>query len=723
MTLERAHLVWVAALLAAGCGGPPARVALDLVREATAARWEVGGASATLTPVLAVHRRGDGASRDPPRVFESRVFLDGPLPAGAGLELLVEVSRPGGLEATVALERQAPTAVSLPPGAHWLAAPGGGPGPRTVVVRSEEGPGVEVRGAGLVPAGGATSTRAGRRAPVPVLEQGPGSAARFAFLLPARAELRFTPALPEAARGPVRFRATLATEGGAERELWTGTVDAARAASLEAAVALDGRHGTPVVLGLHVEGGGGAWLAPRVMAPGPLPSLRVAASSPAGEARGRSLRQGLADANVLVVVLDAASALHFGCYGYGRATTPEIDRLAREGVVLEQAYAPAPFTVASVSSLWTSLYPDQHHHGVRHDAALPGGPSTLAEVLSARGFATAGFVANPSAGPPFGLDRGFGELHELYRAGRDRGGMSLPRAEQFRPVLGEWLRRVRGRRFFGYVHYLEPHFPYDPPPPFDRLFGPEGPLPPSARREPAWQKAVNAGSIRPSAEEREHLVRLYDGNLAAADREVGWLRSTLDELGLLERTVLVITADHGEDVLERGLSGHGALVHEESLRVPLVVRLPAGRGPAGVRRSGFVDLLDVAPTVADIFGLPGSSPAVQGFEGRSLLSLLAGGPGKAAVLGRTMQERPTYSLRHGPWTLLHSVRSGHTALFDRSRDPGEREDLAARLPVRRELMRQELMRWLRDLKRPAGAPAGRALTPEERALLRSLGYL
>ena len=452
------------------------------------------------------------------------------------------------------------------------------------------------------------------------------------------------------------------------------------------------------------------------------PRLRPRPWARAAHSLADPLREQLRGVNVLVVLMDAARASHLGCYGYDRPTTPEIDRLAREGVVFQRAYAPAPFTVASVSSLWTSLYPDAHHYGVRHDASLPTEHSTLAELLAKREVATAGFVANPSGGAPFGLARGFGEFHHLYE---DRGERSfaIPRAPEFRPRLRRWIEQVRGRRFFGYVHYIEPHFPYDPPPPFDLMFGSDEPLAPAARRDATWVKRVNAGRVRPSPEEVRHLVRLYDGNLAFVDREIGWLRHTLDELGLLENTVIVVTSDHGEDLYERGPIGHGGLVNEESLHVPLVVRFPAGLGLAGLRIDGLVDLLDLAPTLADLFEVPASSPGVRGFQGRSLLPLLAGAEGKSAVLGRTMQERPTYALNDGTWKLVHSVRSGRTVLYDLAHDPEERRNVAADHPRRAELLRQELLRWLAGVRTRRGSASERSLTPEEIEMLRSLGYV
>jgi arylsulfatase A-like enzyme len=330
-------------------------------------------------------------------------------------------------------------------------------------------------------------------------------------------------------------------------------------------------------------------------------------------------------------------------------------------------------------------------------------------------------VANPSAGRPFGLERGFAELHELYRAGGRFVG--VPRADAFRVPLRRFLDEHKaGGRFLAYVHFLEPHFPYDPQPPFRTLFGPDGPLPESARTSQDWIRAVNAGTLTASPAEREHLVRLYDGNLAAVDAELGRLRTALEETGLLERSVLIVSADHGEALGEHGFIGHAPQLYEEALHIPLIVRLPRGTGPAGLRVQGLVDLLDLGPTLVDIFGTPAGKARM---EGRSLLPMLAGAAGKPVLIARTMAERPAYSVREGRYKLIHSLRDGVSRLFDLTADPLERSDLSDAEPLRAEFHRQALYRWLAALPRTAAAPeADRpTLGEEERAALRALGYL
>jgi arylsulfatase A-like enzyme len=562
---------------------------------------------------------------------------------------------------------------------------------------------------------------------VPSLTLTGPSVVRYAIRLPARAELRFAPALHPAARraaASAAFRVTLEAEGGGEREIWARALTTADPQAGEVRLALPGSAGDLVRLGLHVGGAPGArfawgtWNAPRVLgreAGGPLHGGALPASE---ESRADALRRGLAGANVLFVILDAARARQVGAYGYPRATTPELNRIAKEGIVFENAFTPAVYTLGAMSSVWTSQHPDRHHSEVSFSARLPKDRLTLAELLAARGIHTAGFVANAVAGRAFGFERGFVEFHETYRElGSGAGG--------FRKVLPPWLGVNTGRRFFAYVHFREPHYPYAAPPPFDTRFGPDAPLPKAARNDDfAFFKEVNQGSRPFSEQEREHLVRLYDGNLAYADQELGELRRALEAAGLWERTVVIVAADHGESLREHGWIGHNVQVYDESAHVPLVVRFPSGLGLAGRRVSGLVDLLDVAPTVADVMGARAGG-ADRAFDGRSLLPLVAGGPGKPAVLIRTVWDRPIYALRDAQFKLVYDMRTGATRLFDLRADPGETRDVGPVHPVRAAYYREALHEWVASLgrRREAAAPEQGAWTRADCANLKSLGYV
>jgi arylsulfatase len=559
---------------------------------------------------------------------------------------------------------------------------------------------------------------------LPTLSLMAPAAVRYAIQLPAGAELRFTPDLHPAARAAassVSFRVTLESSGEAPRELWSRVVGPRDPKVGEAVVRLPGSAGDIVRLSLEAGAAPGARFAwgalgtPRVVGASGSASFEPAPYSAEENARGDALRKTTAGKNVLFVILDAARARQFGAYGYGRPTTPEIDRIAAEGIVFEKAYTPAVYTLAAMSSVWTSQYPDRHHSEVSFSSRLPKDRLTLAELLSAQGVETGGFVANAVAGTAGGFERGFTVFDEIWKSLGSGGG-------GFRKVMPGWIAGHRGRRFFAYVHFREPHFPYDPDPPFDALFGAVSTIPKAARRDMDWITAANQGRRPLSPEEREDLVRLYDGNLAFADQEVGALRKELEAAGLWDETVVIVAADHGEELFEQGWIGHNVHLFEESVHVPLIVRVPGV--PRGKRIDGLVDLLDVAPTVADVFGVLGKGGSDKAFQGRSLLPVIGGAPGKAAVLSRTVWDRPRYALRDARYKYLYDTRSGEEKLFDLQSDPGEERDQLAADPLRAAYYRQSLHRWTLSLAgRPSTGGESVKLTPEQCDSLRAIGYL
>lgn len=548
---------------------------------------------------------------------------------------------------------------------------------------------------------------------------------RYALRLPAGAELRFTPALHPAARaagGAASFRVTLQERHGEERQIWEHTISARDPDIREVAVAIPGAAGAIVRVGLHVGDASGSrfawgsWTAPRVLGREAAPTLEPRPRAPDEARRGSDLRAGLAGSNVLLVILDAARAREFGAYAYGRATTPEIDRIAAEGVVFESAFTPAVYTLGAMASVWTSQYPDRHHSEVSFSARLPRNRLTLAELLGARGIPSAGFVANAVAGSAFGFDRGFTEFREIFK---DLGSS----ADGFRKVVPQWLAAHKDGRFFAYLHFREPHFPYDPPPPFDTRFGPDAPIAKAARAQADWLTDLNQGRRQPAAGEIEHLVRLYDGNLAFADHELGFLRGQLEEAGLWERTVVIVSADHGEELFEHRWIGHNVHLYEESVHVPLIMRFPKGKGPSRARVKGLVDLLDVAPTITEILGVATEESPVPEFQGRSLLPVVGGAPGKAAVLSRTVWDRPRYALRDERFKYVYDTRTGDQELFELAADPQEAHDLVSEEPMLAAFYREALHQWLAGLAGPqTGAAEAAKPTREQCENLKALGY-
>lgn len=396
--------------------------------------------------------------------------------------------------------------------------------------------------------------------------------------------------------------------------------------------------------------------------------------------------------NAVVVVLDAARAQSFGCYGGRRGVTPSVDALAHESVVFEQAFTPAVFTRAAITALWTSRPPGEP--GMRK-------APRLAEILSARGFETAGFSANPNAGRTQGHARGFSEFHELE-------GTPPPPGEKLVEMLADFLRRARGR-FLAYVHVREPHFPYDPPAPFADRFGPPRLLPKEAFTDPDWLDSLNRRG-NPTPGETSDLVRMYEANLAYADHVVGRLRAALQQAGVWDETALVVTADHGEAMGEHGFVGHNEQVFSESAQIPLVIRVP---GLGGERLTRLAGLMDVAPTLAGLLGVRDGASSFRGVD------LLAPEGGPERGLRSVTADAKTVAWRDARYTLVLS--RGRSQLFDRREDPSEHHDRAREKP-------EVLARLLGELRREGGlsvelaADEGAVPDPAQQELLRALGY-
>lgn len=444
---------------------------------------------------------------------------------------------------------------------------------------------------------------------------------------------------------------------------------------------------------------------------------------------------------VVLVVLDTLAAGHVSHLGYDRLTTPNLDRLAAEGVTFEAAITPATYTVAAMPSLWTGQLPDRH--GVlSYEHRLPPDRETLPELLARAGYRTFGLVANPNAGPRYGNERGFEEFVEVYvgpgPAGAVQGELegelwNLPRADQFPPLVDRVLDRTADdEHVFLYVHVLEPHDPYDPPLSFKQQFVDERmPHPYVPGERTALRLGVGEDQLPPE-EDRERLIRLYDANILWADHVLGEILDGLRERGLYDSALILVTSDHGESFWGHGTWGHGYTVHESEVAVPLVLKLPADQGPRGARVPALVSLLDIVPTLGELLDL--RSPAGH-LDGRSLVPYLwdPGAPDWGRrFLVRSYEGVGEFALRSARLKAIARVERGDEGLavvgvrlYDLARDPLEELDLAPERPrVAAEWGREilELLEHL-DTVRPTDAQAAGELSGADRELLERLGYV
>jgi arylsulfatase A-like enzyme len=468
--------------------------------------------------------------------------------------------------------------------------------------------------------------------------------------------------------------------------------------------------------------------------------------------------------NVVLITIDALRADHLGIYGYDPTISPNIDALAGRGVVFERAIAQGPRTDPSVGSFITSLYPSELVLVQETELSVDKMRVTLAEAFQNAGYRTEAYITNPLLAPENGLNQGF----DYYAFARPKLLFDLDKLRKrtlvwlvcqryakapsaqavcklfdwgheqlFDPSLIGWqrdewvteytkrfLHRYQDGRFFLWLYYVGPHMPYDPPEPFHPL-----PEEITSRREhdlryPGSWVQKSRDSVRPI--DREAMISLYDGEIAYTDDLIGQVLDELDRMGLMDHTLFILNADHGEEFGEHGNYGHGAL-YEEVLRVPFIISGP-GIEAVGERVGTQVSLLDLVPTTCELAGVPIPEEA----EGRSLVPFLQ---------REDMEELPAFaevgrnpnlgyeskSIRYRGYKLIYRIAREEAELYDLRTDPHEQMNLAEQEPEIVEMMLVELKAWMaRNAQVAAELPRQRApreeLDREMERRLREAGY-
>lgn len=395
--------------------------------------------------------------------------------------------------------------------------------------------------------------------------------------------------------------------------------------------------------------------------------------------------------NVLLISIDTLRADHVSSYGFPRRTTPNIDGLAREGVLFRNAYSPIPATLPAHCSMLTGTLPPVH--GVRDNLhrRLPDSSLTLAELLKPKGFATAAVVSSFVLDHRFNLRQGFDSYDDRFQAVHKIGDVSERKGDETTRVATRWLAEHASQPFFLFVHYYDPHDGYEPPEPF------------------ASQWAND----------------LYSGEVAFADHCAGEVLEKLRKLGLYDSTLIIVTGDHGEMLGEHGELNHGFFIYESALRVPLVFRVPRSRAaPRQVDQPA--SLIDIVPTVAALLGAPVSKQA-QGLD----LSPWLVGDGAGGGGGRPLYaETITPTRYYGASSLLGVIADGwkyiettRPELYDLRRDPAETNDLIRKEPARAAALEKELKVVLAEALQMARPAEAAGLDEDARRRLESLGYL
>lgn len=324
--------------------------------------------------------------------------------------------------------------------------------------------------------------------------------------------------------------------------------------------------------------------------------------------------------NVVLIMVDTLRADHLSCLGSKELLTPNIDSIAEEGFLFTNVHATAPTTLASTSSLMTSLYPRMHGaacNGLQLHSSL----RTLPEELRSKGYTTAAFVSSFALHSSTGIDQGFTYFDEAFD--KTFGSPEIQRrAGDVNSAIYGWLSRRPSEPFFLFVHYFDPHPPYTPPP----LFRGTGSEDTGTEITGSWEDLVELKYYLSEGGEvdarLERMHRLYMGEVKYTDHEIGKLMDMLEESGFLENSLIVFTADHGETFWEHMEMGeyldHGYMVYETTTHIPLIIKW-SGKVPEGVSDM-MASNIDIAPTIIDLLGFT----VPKGFAGRSLVRVMEG---------------------------------------------------------------------------------------------------
>ena len=309
-----------------------------------------------------------------------------------------------------------------------------------------------------------------------------------------------------------------------------------------------------------------------------------------------------------MICIDTLRSDHLSCYGYGRNTSPNIDKLAKSGIRFGQAYSQAPWTLPSIASILTSVYPSVHGAYGVYKKLFPN-VTTLAEILSAKGYVTSGVVSHIFLAPKYGLNKGFRDYSVVSSNGKETST-----SDKVTEKALKWLSKNYKNKFFLFVHYFDPHYDYIEHKEFRFVSNYKGMI---ESGMDIWEirKMIN----KLSEDDIEYLKALYDSEIAYTDKFVGILLYSLKRYKIDDKTIIILVGDHGEEFMSHGWIGHTKTLYNELIKVPLIIKAPNLEKNKII--SNPVELIDIMPTVLNLLRIKYDSAK---FQGDSLMPLIEG---------------------------------------------------------------------------------------------------
>jgi arylsulfatase A-like enzyme len=442
------------------------------------------------------------------------------------------------------------------------------------------------------------------------------------------------------------------------------------------------------------------------------------------------------DFNIVLITIDALRADHLSCYGYNRNTSPNIDRIAEKGIIFKNATATSSWTAPSMASLFTSVYPINHGvvHGMGYkkdetiytQEVFSDELTTLAELLKEHGYTTIGVASNLHLSEKFGFARGFDSF----------GCLPFVPADSVNRIICRLESEIKNfDKYFLWIHYIDPHYPYSPRKPWINHYLPEEStlqISNLSDLSPMDLMIFNNKLKKDNRELSKQTITMLKKNLLARyDSEINYVDSYIGELIQIfdqdDNTIIIITSDHGEEFFEYDYVGHGNNLHHETTHIPLIIKLPSSYKKGIVEKN--ISLVDVMPTILHTLNItaPDQTLGQSFWENKEPLFWL-----KKMLLRKESSEYKFAELDNWytfksiitpEWKYIYDYKDNTEQLYNIKSDPMELNNLADKKAKQCNKLREQLFKWVSDSKKYPTIKQARKLSPEEKEKLKELGYI